>query len=341
MPYYGIELDQIPRFPAEEVIRKRCITVAQVKAVPSDGELPLRVFVEMTQRETPTNLRTRAAYADMRPSKHYPRVRVGAVCRIRTADTGNSGPFTVEARAYAHDGQLGGETFAKTYEEAKTLALSFIEYAGHWLDSHWFEEAPESAGLSSEDKTGSALEHFLPIDETDPKELKDAKEFLNDCSLRMMMKAADSLHLESIPTVGSITNEMPESGLLPLEAETSVVGSEVSSVAADNLLTTADRNSLWKRLCQEARGLCRIHGRNFECSNSETELVLRQLAPARVVRVSVVASEILADSASGRQILQIVKTPKGNLMFEGTERIPSIPRLAQWLMRSVIGNQVQ
>jgi hypothetical protein len=102
-------------------------------------------------------------------------------------------------------------------------------------------------------------------------------------------------------------------------------------------LTTLETASIWKWLCRESRGLCRLRSKNYTCSSTESELILRQLDSSRELRVRLAGEWIVNGDTT--EELRIVKTPRGSVIFEGTEKITSVPQLALKFMQDLAGTE--
>jgi hypothetical protein len=86
---------------ADVVITTRNIAIATTERVPDPTVLPQRIFLETPAPLKLSGSSTRAAYVDLRPSKRYPQLRIGTMCRISNVYPEDVCRFSVEARAFA------------------------------------------------------------------------------------------------------------------------------------------------------------------------------------------------------------------------------------------------
>ena len=150
MPYYALQLDQLPKLSAEIVVARYGIRIMQVETALAANEDMQRVFLEAKQTSRSVRTKTLASYVDFRPSRHYPKTRVGVLCSVCSCHNTEAYPLSVHCRASAEGRQIGGEAVVESYDEARNLAFAFIEYAGNWIDPDWFNDAPLAAETSLE-----------------------------------------------------------------------------------------------------------------------------------------------------------------------------------------------
>jgi hypothetical protein len=365
MPYHALELDQLPQLSAEEVLVRHGIHVMAVENVSEAGEGIQKVFLETKQSSRSAGITTLSTYIDLRPSGRYPKTRIGVVCSIHLWYRTESNQLSVRCRAFADGSQLGGEAFVTSYHEARNLTLSFIDYAGNWIDPKWFENVPRAVNPSVEAKRS-----LSSITEPDSPAIQATRELLNRWSTRITerlelqlqasnARASRSTDLAEIfrgdyssslfrktdwqkgypsPKPGCHSREPASNSLVaPCDEHKEVSGSRAKMENKIHCahLTTSETASIWKRLCRESRGLCRLRSKNYICSSSESELTLRRLDSSRELKVRLTEEWIVKHNGDLTETLRIVKMPRGSVIFEGTEKITSIPHLALRFMQDL------
>jgi hypothetical protein len=358
MPYHALELEQLPKLSAEEVLVRHGIHVMAVEDVSEADEGIQKVFLESKQTSSSAGVTTLSAYIDLRPSGRYPKTRIGVVCSIHHCCRTEGNQLSVRCRAFADGSQLGGEAFVTSYHEARNLALSFIDYAGNWIDPKWFENVPRAVNPSLETK-----KFLSSITEPDSPAIQATRELLNRWSTRITEKLELQLSAPNVrasrstepaevfrgehsssrfrktdwqkgypdPEPGCHSRE-PASNSLATHCdehkEVSGAGAKMENKIHRAHLTTSETASIWKRLCRESRGLCRLRSKNYSCSSSGSELILRRLDSSRELKVRLTEQWIVKHNGDLTETLRIVKMPRGSVIFEGTEKITSIPHLA-------------
>jgi hypothetical protein len=349
MPYYALQLDQLPKLSTEIVLARYGIRVMEVESSSEASEEIQRVFLETNQTSRSAKTTTLASYTDLRPSRHYPKTRVGVMCSVQPCHNTEASPVSVLCHASADGRQIGGEAIVKSYDEARDMAFAFIEYAGNWIDPDWFNNAPLAAELSLEAKNS-----LSSVYESGSRQRQMTKDLLNLWSTRITEKL-DRQHPElskRIPHPPDIAASF-ESGTYsdqgisspdnrsdnPVRASNALVrayvgdkagsGSSTKATSRHPLdLTTSERVSIWKRLCRESRGLCRLRSKTYHFSSSESELILRRIDSSQELKVILNEGWIIEEHGNVTEELRIVKLPRGGIAFEGTEKITSIPHLA-------------
>ena len=69
MPYYALQLDQLPKLSAEIVVARYGIRVMQVENALAANEDMQRVFLEAKQTSRSVRTKTLASYVDLRPDR--------------------------------------------------------------------------------------------------------------------------------------------------------------------------------------------------------------------------------------------------------------------------------
>jgi hypothetical protein len=336
MPYCAIQLGKIPRWPADVVITTRNIAVARAERIPDPSLVPQRIFLESPPPPNPSGALTCAAYVDLRPSRRYPQLRIGTTCRIANIYPDDSRRFSVEARAFADENQLGGEGVAASYEEARSLALSWLDYSGEWLGKRWFEEAPSPDGIVLPYQKPQITGQSTPTLLWDLPTLRIAREERNEASRRQItaMKDVGDSDLSQILShvasqIGARDSEIAASGDSDVAAERPLARSQTT-------LTKQEWASLWTRLSRELRGLCRISRRDLSCVTTEETILLRRSEPQREA-LARISGDSISVSCRGELItFQVSKSLKRSLVFDGPERIASLPAFATWMLRFFI-----
>jgi hypothetical protein len=77
MPYHALELDQLPKLSAEEVLVRHGIHVMAVENVSEVDESIQKVFLETKRSSRLAGITTLSAYIDSRPSGRYPKTHMG------------------------------------------------------------------------------------------------------------------------------------------------------------------------------------------------------------------------------------------------------------------------
>lgn len=369
MPYYALQLDQLPKLSAEIVVARYGIRVMQVETALAANEDMQRVFLEAKQTSRSVRTKTLASYVDFRPSRHYPKTRVGVLCSVCSCHNTEAYPLSVHCRASAEGRQIGGEAVVESYDEARNLAFAFIEYAGNWIDPDWFNDAPLAAETSLEATSTLSSDSVS----SSPKRQR-RKDLLNRWSARIterfdnqlaelntrIPQSADSIEIfddddaalilpggasetdsgqgdDSSPDGGS-DNTVPAPNPLVRACVDDKAASVPSTKAARRYpleLTSSERVSIWRRLCRESRGLCRLRSKNYDCSSSDSELVLRRLDSSRELKISLNEGRIIEHHGNVTKEFRIVKLPRGSIVFEGREKITSIPHLALKFIRDL------
>jgi hypothetical protein len=369
MPYYALQLDQLPKLSAEIVVARYGIRVMQVENALGANENIQRVFLEAKQTSRSAKTKTLASYADLRPSRRYPKTRVGVLCSVNPCHNAEASPLSVHCRASAEGRQIGGEAVVKSYGEARNLAFAFIEYAGNWIDPDWFKNAPLAAEISLE-----ATSSLSSVSVLSSPERQRTKDLLDRWSARITEKIhirLPELNMRTphSPNTTEIFDEDDAALILPGCAsetdscqgdDSSPDGGSDSTVSAPNALvracandkaasvsstkatsryplelTSSERVSIWRRLCRESRGLCRLRSKNYHCSSSDSELVLRRLDSSRELKISLNEGWVIEHHGNVTEEFRIVKLPRGSIVFEGTEKITSIPHLALKFIRDL------
>jgi hypothetical protein len=369
MPYHALQLDQLPKLSAEIVVARYGIRVMHVENALGANEDIQRVFLEAKQTSRSAKTKTLASYADLRPSRHYPKTRVGVLCSVHPCHNTEAYPLSVHCRASAEGRQIGGEAIVKSYDEARNLAFAFIEYAGNWIDPDWFNCAPLAAEISLEAKSS-----LSSVSVSSSPERQRTKDLLNRWSARITEKfdiQLPELNMRTphSPNTTEIFDEDDAALILPGCAsetdscqgdDSSPDGGSDNTVSAPNALvracvddkaasvsstkatsryplelTGSERVSIWRRLCRESRGLCRLRSKNYDCSSSDSELVLRRLHSSRELKISLNEGWIIEDHGNVTEEFRIVKLPRGSIVFEGREKITSIPHLALKFIRDL------
>ena len=337
MPYCAVQLERIPRLSADVVIATRNITVATAERVPDPSVLPQRIFLETPAPAKLSGSLTRAAYVDLRPSKRYPQLRIGTMCRISNIYPDDVCRFSVEARAFADEDQLGGEALAGSYDEARSLALSWLDYSGNWLGADWFEGAPTlNKAVIPYEKPQIIAESELILPSDSPA-IRLAKQQRNESiwqQIRSMDGAGDS---DLSLFLGHLASQIRISEGDPSVSETMATPASDTNVRMPASLTSQEWTSLWTRLSREIRGLCRLRGRNFSCIATDQSILARRAEPFREMLVRITGQGISISCQDQRVIFEVVKSIKRSLIFEGPERISSIPAFATWLIRFLVG----
>jgi hypothetical protein len=368
MPYYALQLDQLPKLSAEIVVARYGIRVMQVQNASGTDEDIQRVFLEAKQASRSAKTKTLASYTDLRPSRHYPRTRVGVLCSVHPCHNTEAYPLSVHCRASAEGRQIGGEAIVKSYDEARNMAFAFIEYAGNWIDPDWFTHAPLAAEIFLEAKSS-----LSSVSVSSSPERQRTKDLLNRWSARITEKLdiqlpelnrrtpqspgtteifdvddtalilpgctseTDSCQGESSPDSGSDNTVSAPNALV--RACVDDKAASVSSTKATSRypleLTSSEGVSIWKRLCRESRGLCRLRSKIYDCSSSDSELVLRRLDSSRKLKIILKEGWIIEHHGNVTKKFRIVKSPRGSIVFEGTEKITSIPHLALKFIRDL------
>jgi hypothetical protein len=368
MPYYALQLDQLPKLSAEIVVARYGIRVMQVQNALGTDEDIQRVFLEAKQASRSAKTKTLASYTDLRPSRHYPRTRVGVLCSVHPCHNTEAYPLSVHCRASAEGRQIGGEAIVKSYDEARNMAFAFIEYAGNWIDPDWFTHAPLAAEIFLEAKSS-----LSSVSVSSSPERRRTKDLLNRWSARITEKLdiqlpelnmrtpqspgtteifdvddaalilpgctseTDSCQGESSPDSGSDNTVSAPNALV--RACVDDKAASVSSTKATSRypleLTSSEGVSIWKRLCRESRGLCRLRSKIYDCSSSDSELVLRRLDSSRKLKIILKEGWIIEHHGNVTKKFRIVKSPRGSIVFEGTEKITSIPHLALKFIRDL------
>jgi hypothetical protein len=369
MPYYALQLDQLPKLSAEIVVARYGIRVIQVENALGANEDIQRVFLEAKQASRSAKTKTLASYADLRPSKHYPKTRVGVLCSVHPCHNAEAFFLSVHCRASAEGRQIGGEAVVNSYDEARNLAFAFIAYAGNWIDPDWFNNAPLAAGISLEARSSLSSGSV-----SRSPERQMTKDLLNHWSARITEKfdiQLPELNMRTphSPNTTEIFDEDDAVFILPgCASETDSCQGDDSSpdcgsgntVSAPNALvracvndraasasstkatsryplelTSTERVSIWRRLCRESRGLCRLRSKNYDCSSSDSELVLRRLDSSRELKIILNEGWIIKHRGDVTEEFRIVKLPRGSIVFEGREKITSIPHLALKFIRDL------
>jgi hypothetical protein len=139
MPYRALTRQSFPLFSSEEVLARLGIRVYSSQSPLRDAEQTPRTLVEFPANSDESPLRVLAAFADVRPSNEYHRLTVGleGVARFIPLDRGPA--LAVLCRANRDNEQIGGKFLVQDPTEARDLLLSFIEFAGKWIDPLWFD----------------------------------------------------------------------------------------------------------------------------------------------------------------------------------------------------------
>jgi hypothetical protein len=343
MPYHALELDQLPKLSAEEVLVRHGIHVMAVEDVSEADEGIQQVFLETKQPSHLAGVTMLSAYTDLRPSGSYPKTRIGLVCSIHNCYHPESNQLSVRCRAFADGSQLGGEVFVTNYHEARNLALSFIDYAGNWIDPKWFENVPRAVNPSVEAKR-------LPssITEPDLPAMQATRELLNRWSTRiterleLQLPAPNTRPPRSTESSEVFRRDHSSSRFRKTDWQKDYPALESAGSRAKTErkihpvhLTASETASIWKRLCRECRGLCRLRSKNYICSSSESELTLRRLDSFRELKVRLTQEWIVKHNGELTETLRIVKMPRGSVIFEGREKTTSIPHLALRFMQEL------
>ncbi len=329
MPYCAVQLEELPRLAAEWVISARKILVAKAERISDPTALPHRVFIESPMPQEPTGSSIRAAYIDMRPSKLYPQLHIGTMCRISNIYPDKGCRFSVEARAFADREQLGGEAIAGSYDEARSLAFSWLDYSGNWLGHRWFEESPSpgTVVLPYEAPRIVRTSILLPTDQQAVSAVEEREQLRKRISAMNALSDSDLnlflAHIASEILVGEVGTEVsrvnePASGEPDSRQESS--------------LNAHDWELLWKRLSRELRGLCRVRGYNFTCVATDHNILLRCSEPLCESMARITPDGISVCCGEKLVTFRVVKSAKRSPRFDGPERICSIPAFANWLL---------
>jgi hypothetical protein len=349
MPYYALQLDQLPKSSTEVVLARYGIRVMEVESASEASEEIQRVFLETNQTSRSTKSTTLASYTDLRPSRHYPKTRVGVMCSVQPCHNTEASPVSVLCHASADGRQIGGEAIVKSFDEARDMAFAFIEYAGNWIDPDWFNNAPLAAELSLEAKNS-----LSSVYESSSPERQRTRDLLNlwstritekldrqlpELNMRMLHPPDIAVSFESgtysYQEISSPDNRSDNTVRASNALVHAYVGDKAGSVCSTkdtsrhpSELTSSEIVSIWKRLCRESRGLCRLRSKTYDCSSSDSELILRRIDSSREVKIILNEGWIIEDHGNVTEELRIVKLPRGGIVFEGTEKITSIPHLA-------------
>jgi hypothetical protein len=312
MPYQALQWDQLPRLSLETVLKRHGIEVRTADDVAIESEAAPRTFIEASPAGPSSDTRPCAAYVDLKMSQFYPKIRIGVTCSIRRSSRTESALFSVRCHAFAHHGQLGGETFVAHYEEAQQLAMCFIDYAGDWISADEPEKREPAAEpvvphqTELQDGNISASPAFVP------PELRAAQEQLHQWSTHLTQRLASQCYEE---------NE--ECSLEPSR------GTDTRTT-----LTVQQTASVWKRLCREVKGLCRLRS-GLTCSLSDSALIVREYTSGRELHVQVSTTLLRMNTPETTEIIQIFKAAKGGIVFEGARKISSVPQMASTLLQEL------
>ncbi len=139
MPYLALDIDRMmPLLDPLCVLEDRNISVIQAREVFRTAEENPGTLV---QTVSVNRSRVEAAYMDFRPSNVYPRlkVRMDVVMRRHQRRRSQAFGFSVDCHAYTVETGIGYHFYSRDFDLSLQVLLSFVEFAGGWLDPRWFE----------------------------------------------------------------------------------------------------------------------------------------------------------------------------------------------------------
>jgi hypothetical protein len=142
MAYRSLRREEIPSSTVEEVLQRCRIPVCDSDEPLRESVRKPRCFVRSIHPYTGQIRGTLAAFSDQRPSPHHSRLTIGVEGIVRIVPVPGESVIAVQCRANNGTEQLGCKFAGSDPVAACDLLLSFVEYAGLWIDAEWFAGYP-------------------------------------------------------------------------------------------------------------------------------------------------------------------------------------------------------